>query len=73
MYSGKIAVPPGGGGIVSGVLKYMRRFMLSNLPNLFKNRRSNFKKASLHMEKTVINRLLHFSIILKLTVVNGLK
>jgi hypothetical protein len=32
--------------------------MLSNLPNL---QRSNFKKASLHEEKTVINRLLDFS------------
>jgi hypothetical protein len=33
----------------NGVLKYLRRFMLSNLPNLFKN--VTFKKASLHVEK----------------------
>jgi hypothetical protein len=35
--------------------------MLSNLPNLYKKYSSNFKKASkdiLHVEKTVINRLL---------------
>jgi hypothetical protein len=35
--------------------------MLSNLPNLFKNMTFKFQKASLHVEKTVINRLLDFS------------
>jgi hypothetical protein len=34
--------------------------MLSNLPNLYKKYSSNFKKPPLHVEKTVINRLLNF-------------